>query len=878
MACLDDNALFELSTGQLPAGVLDAAEQHVDGCARCRRLLAETLRTSAPRPARPPPVLTQGTAVGRYLVIERVGAGAMGQVFSAYDPLLDRRVALKLLRPGSSSEEHRARLSREAQTLARLSHPNVVTVFDVGTWEEQLFMTLEFVSGGSVRTWLAARPATGWREVLALYVQAARGLAAAHDAGVVHRDFKPDNVLVRADGRVQVTDFGLAAASEGSSPALDDGELSLTRSDTLLGTPAYMAADQLEGAAATFASDQFSFCVALFEALTGERPFEGRTVGELQAAIRAGQVRPLKGEVPPAVRRVLLRGLSADPRARFPSMTALADALEATRSRPRMVLALVATVVLLGVAGPLISSGRSVQRQPACELAERRQLETWSPSRRAALAASFEATGLSYAKNTFAWLDGALAARAGTWSSQRTEACEAVLSGSAVFRAQLQCLDEHWAELEATVRVLETSGAEGLRSAVKVVERLPSAAACTQPSVLARYGADAGPCEACVADQAVVAQARALFEAGQFPEATGVTALALDGGVTTPAAIAALEFERARLLEEAGKLDDAEAAFFQAGLGAQRAGDAFLGAASFAELGFLVGYLRSRADDGTRWVAQGEALAALHHEARLDERFASVRGVIAARRGQLPEAERYFAEAERLTRELRGEAHPMRARALSNLGNAQLHQGRVKEALPKLEAAWKLLAAALGEEHPDAFQALNSYGAALGTAEDYAAAVPLFERALAGYRKTLGADHPRIGTAALNLAEAQRRLNQLEAALASFIIAEEVWKKTDAADLSIALAGHGEVLLELGRVAEAVETTSRAVAVCERQACEPIDEGLARFLHARAMRGARRPEKDVIAEAKRAVGLLVPLGEGAAEQVEQLRAFLAEGL
>jgi serine/threonine protein kinase len=254
MACLDENALFELSLGQLDGAALTLAEQHLDVCPRCRRAAAAMLRASEAAAPPAPALVKRGAAIGRYLVVERVGVGAMGQVFAAYDPDLDRKVALKLLRlsslSGDEEDTRRARLGREAQTLARLSHPNVVTVFDVGTWEGQLFIALEFVDGGSAREWIAREP-RGPREVVRLWAQAGRGLAAAHEAGVVHRDLKPDNVLVRADGRAQVTDFGLAAdmrSAVRSSDAAGAADVAITETGVLLGTPGRRSSRRLPGA------------------------------------------------------------------------------------------------------------------------------------------------------------------------------------------------------------------------------------------------------------------------------------------------------------------------------------------------------------------------------------------------------------------------------------------------------------------------------------------------------------------------------------------------------------------------------------------------------------------------------------------------------
>lgn len=877
MSCLDDNTLFELSLGQLSPEALVLAETHLDGCPSCRRLLAQNLRTSAVRAPKPPGVMAAGTAVGRYLVIERIGAGAMGQVFSAYDPQLDRKIALKLLRPGSSTEEHRARLAREAQTLGRLSHPNVVTVFDVGTWEGQLFMALEFVAAGSARKWLAAKP-RAWREVVTLYSEAGRGLAAAHDAGVVHRDFKPDNVLVRGDGRPQVTDFGLAAVNA-AAPAPHRAEtLMLTHTDAVMGTPAYMAADQLEGAAATFASDQFSFCATLFEALTGATPFEGQTVDALLKNLRAGKTRAFKGDVPQRVRRVILRGLLADAQQRYPSMTALLNALDSAMSW-RVSVALGIGAVLLGLGLLSVVATQRISREPACVLAEERQLATWNPSRGAEVKKTFAATGLSYADKAFSLVDLAVRTRADAWRPRRAEACEAVTGGKSarVFEAQLRCLDERWAELEATLQVLGAGGPEVVNQAGPIVERLPGAQACTEPAVLERYGATPGACDACVADQAQVAKTRALFEAGKFAVARESAESALDGGVSTAPAHAAMLFERASALEELGQLDEAEKVFFQAGLEAQRTGDGLLGATSWVELAYLVGYLRSRPDEGLRWVEQGEALAALQRDEHLASRFAAVRGSLAVRRGKLDEAQTYFGQAEQLLRSQYGATHPLRLRALLNLASAQLHGGNVSEALPKLEEAYKLLSSVLGEEHPSAFQALNGLGAGYGINEQYEAALPVFEKVLAGYQKTLGPSHPRIGTAASNLAEAEQKLGRYPEALVHFAEASAVYEKTGAPDRALSTLGEAEVLLKLNRAQEALSRLEISRAICASAACEPLDEGQIHLGYAKVLRALKRSPAVAVASAKKALAMLEPLGPGAAKQAQAARDFLAQG-
>ncbi len=365
--CPDEELLAAFVHRNLSGPSAQEVERHIDTCPACRAVVAELLRAEGPQgagaptreedeaylgtlppsspPSPRPPLLVPGATVGRFRILERIGGGGMGVVFAAHDPELDRKVALKLLRAdlaqGAPGEEARARLLREAKAMARLAHPNVIGVHDVGALGEEIFLAVEFVDGQTLGAWVRERPRS-WREVLAVYIQAGRGLAAAHEAGLVHRDFKPDNALVGRDGRVRVTDFGLVRSTTLPWPALTPppvpvgGEVSLkdalTRAYQLLGTPGYMAPEQLEGRAADERSDQFSFCVALFEALFGERPFRGKNIQELRDAIRhAKPAFPVRSRVPLGVRRALARGLAPSPFDRHASMDALLRELESAR-------------------------------------------------------------------------------------------------------------------------------------------------------------------------------------------------------------------------------------------------------------------------------------------------------------------------------------------------------------------------------------------------------------------------------------------------------------------------------------------------------------------------------------------------------------------
>lgn len=340
--------------------------------------------TAKPKPTKtpppPPPQPTdepedeEPTRIGRFVVIKRIGEGGMGMVYAAYDDALDRKVAVKLLHPrgSGSGTDARARLIREAQALARLSHPSVIHVYEVGTWQDQVYVAMEFVDGTTLQRWQQQEGRT-WREVLEAYVAAGRGLAAAHAAGIVHRDFKAANVLVRNDGAVRVVDFGLArqqieattrAEQErpaGSAPALalvgdeasaSASDLPLTRTGVIMGTPAYMAPEQHLGQRAEPRCDQFSYCVSLYEALYGFRPFAGQTMGALRRNVLAGRLEqpPRYTDIPPRIFRVLERGLSVHAGDRYPAMAGLLDDL--TRD-PRVTLRRIAfglgVLLLLGV-------------------------------------------------------------------------------------------------------------------------------------------------------------------------------------------------------------------------------------------------------------------------------------------------------------------------------------------------------------------------------------------------------------------------------------------------------------------------------------------------------------------------------------------------
>jgi eukaryotic-like serine/threonine-protein kinase len=384
-ACLDPTTAAELVGGMLPSHRTSLAEQHMDRCAACRSFVSTLARELRPPDGvvsvewTPPPMLEHsdgdqteliptlepGKRLDRYFILELVGRGGMGVVYAAYDPVLERKIALKLLQispeQDSTTEAIAARLVREARAMAALSHPNILTVHDVTVHDDYIAIAMELVKGRTLSAWLDQQPRS-WRDIVALLRDAAKGLAAAHSAGIVHRDFKPQNLLIGEDGRVKVMDFGVArwVDPDESDPTETVGitrrssaRAPLTLAGTVVGTPAYMAPEQMAGGIPDARADQYSFCVTLAEALYGMRPFPGSGCTELAAAIGSGpRFVEIRRRVPRWLRAILERGLRPQPSERFASMDELIVALgrDPSRRRARMAAALGGAMIAGAVA------------------------------------------------------------------------------------------------------------------------------------------------------------------------------------------------------------------------------------------------------------------------------------------------------------------------------------------------------------------------------------------------------------------------------------------------------------------------------------------------------------------------------------------------
>ena len=510
------------------------------------RPLAEPATAVEPRGlVEDPAIPARRARFGHYVVLEQIGEGAMGVVLDAYDPQLDRKVAIKLLRTDiTTSEQARVRMRREAQTMARLSHPNVAHVYEAGEVDGQLFLAMEFIDGVTLRDWMTvqARP---WREVLAMFIQAGLGLAAAHAAGVVHRDFKPDNVMVGADGRVRVLDFGLSRGDGGGAPVNFDitrqnyADIGVTVAGSLLGTPAYMSPEQFRGEEADARSDQFGFCVALWEALHGRRPFAGFDVRELRTNILAGRIVGASAAVPAWLRRVLERGLSLAPVARWPDMTALIVALgrDPQRTRRRWAAAGLATMAVAAA-----GYGLAALRNPdagQCRGAADELVDIWDDELHAALASAVRATGVTYAETTLADSVAHLDAYRDAWISAHTDACEAHRRGSlsdSLFDRRMACLRQRRGSLSATVAVLVQTTIDTVALVGGTAVGLPALAECADDErLMVDLPPPSDPAAAAALERAHerLARGRALLHMSRFDEARAI-ASELEGAENLP--------------------------------------------------------------------------------------------------------------------------------------------------------------------------------------------------------------------------------------------------------------------------------------------------------------------------------------------------------
>jgi tetratricopeptide (TPR) repeat protein len=895
---LSENAVAELLAGTASLRDAPLVLAHLDACDSCRLLVGELAQQRSHRSslvsAAVPEAdvqVTPGETIGRYIVLHAVGAGGMGVVYAAYDPELDRRVALKVVR-GHAHATTGPRMAREARLLARVSDPHVVSVHDVGYVGTHVFLVMDFVDGVTLRGWLAG--ARDPRSVLELCLAAGKGLAAAHREGVVHGDFKPENVMVSRDGRAYVTDFGLAL-----------GPTDLGGRGTLGGTLAYMAPEQLRGGGATPESDQFAFALTVYEALVGARPFAGTTREERLRAMQAGGPRrPRSSKLVTRVYPALARALAFEPSARHGSMAELLAALSPT-PRGLRVTVVGAALVTAALAG--FSFVRTGSAAAPCEGVERGLASVWNGDELAKVKSAFLAVpGAPFAETMLGTVTAGLDGYARAWASAATRACVATRirgeRSEATLDRSMACLGERRLRLSALTRALEHADRKTVERAAAAVGSLPDVETCVdlRPATSIR----AVPFDPALrATSEHLATSLATYEVedalGRYPAlvepARSLLAEARASGDGQLAAEAGLVLGDA--LMNTGDAAGAERVLLEAVWAAESSGDDRATAEAFVRLvrvkarahpasDAVTSYehhadawierlggvpelraelLRLEADEANQLRRPGEALekaeaavkAQRESEGAMSLGLGTALGVYAGALlnvGRLDEADAAANEGLAILRESLGPEHPLAVTALHRLAETLVDSGRYEEARAKAAEALSLSEASFGPETLQVAGGELTLAVALSRVGRLDEARLHLERELAICRKLVG-DHvwtldaivrvAGVDIRARRLADADRELAEAEAMMARLPeVASDVRLDVANTRVELELLSHRpeQALAALARSAPLVTTvTDKRVlaehALREAQATGSRDprRASAAALHAKAL-------------------------------------------
>ncbi len=782
--------------------------------------------------------LAAGDKLSRYIVLAKLGEGAMGVVLAAYDPDLDRRIALKFLLPTLGKELSsvgKSRLLREAQAMAKLSHPNVVTIFDVGEFEGKVFIAIELIEGGTMGQWLAESPRSR-REIISAYVQAGQGLCAAHRLGLIHRDFKPDHILVDNAGVVRVADFGLAGhlgergakpdstaetGGEQSPGQLDNSpstpdSMELTAAGEMLGTPAYAAPEQLTGKEIDERADEFSFCVSLFEGLYGYRPFAGNTVFDLIVATQGGKIAavPEDTEVPAWVHRLLVRGLSCDPEDRYASFAELLDDL----------------------------GGQPQERLEAI----------WNPQVRSQIKNAFSQTGASFASDASATVLAELQDYAELWIKLYDDAWDATHihheQSVDIFDLKMLYLFERRQQFAALVDLFSEADTDTVQRAVQAVgelEALESELDLVALRSMVRPPVNAADRKTATRLKKELARCSALRGAGRYADA-----LVIAREVITEAeslehypTIAAAHLAEGELLSLREEPKQARAAVLQAVYAADKGNDDRSRAKAFIDLVNIVGYRAGDAEAGRMWGEMADAVL------------------------------------------IRSGGDPvLHARLLNNLGHIAFHCENYDEALELNQRALAIREDHLGPQHPAVADSLNNIGAIFAKQNDADSAIDFYTRALGIFEQACGSAHPDVAAALDNLASVYLHQSLPEKALAHYQRVVEILENGLAARhprLARAYGRLGAAYLAMKQPQQALAPLRKSLDIDGDHAehsAHAAPTALARFNLAQTMWRLGDDKPEALRLARQAKDEFFAAGERYRPQVEKLEAWITWAL
>lgn len=901
MDCLAPEKILGFVDGSLAGEERASVESHIDLCRSCRLALSEAGRQRAAG-ARDvsglSPVLTSrsedramaGILVGRYQLGEAIGEGAMGTVYRAHDPQLGRDVAIKIMHPRADDPALEAlvreRTLREGRAIAKIASDNVVSIFDVGVWERGVFVAMELIEGETLAEWLQGQIRAP-HDILRHFRACALGLAAAHRASVVHRDFKPSNVLMATDGRVRVSDFGLALAEGADELVLgageDAGPLRITCTGALLGTPAYMAPEQLRRERPDGRADQFALCVALWQAIYGERPFRGKTAAELLANIDSKNFFDTPRRGPSWLRAVLMKGLASNPDDRHRDMETLASALR--QRRTPLALIGMASVMALAIATFFLAGDTAESPCRSLENPLHGPLEQARASIEA-LASSADAPGAAVPRQSAI---SKLDRYAGTFAAMQRQTCEAARASSITAETsekRLACLDGARQEFLAALAILTGGKVDDLREAApRLVASLPAPEACASlqswepspaqdPAVRERDRELVG----------IIAEARALRIAGQAQASLARLEEIVDRGEELQHA---RQHARAHLAismcqRELGDFKAARASLTRAAALAERASDRRLKAQAWVRLLEVAGDEAVEMDDAEQALTLARsAVEGMGRDPGLEGEFAVAHGRLLLRQGKFEEARdvllaslsvpdlvpleessrrnvlatahsalrdypSMLAELETslaLLEDNYGTEHPAVANIYNNMVEARFHVNGAQSAIESAEKARDIFERNYGDDDPRVGAALDNLSILYAMTGDMRKAIAISKRALDLQIRRIGPDHADIATTELNLGSMYADAGQPEAALEHLLRATEIWERTlgpEHPDIARALLKRAKVHREQKQLPEALPLAERALAIRLGTQTPPAYLAHTRFALAQILAGLHR--------------------------------------
>lgn len=804
-------------------------EEQGGGLVGPRGRSAETGPTEPGAGAACPVELAPRQRLGRYELRGLVGAGGMGLVYAAWDPHLRRKVALKVLRPGLGEQQ---RLLREAQAIARLSHPHIITVYDAGLVGEEFFLAMELVEGETLAAWLA-RGRRSWREVVEVYAKAGEGLAAAHAMGVVHCDFKPENVLLGQDGRVLVLDFGIALLGE--EPVAGGGPQA-----PATGTPAYMAPEQhVLAPAVEPRSDQYSFCVALHEGLYGQRPFA--PVEDVQRLVALKQAQallpaPAGSGVPAHVHRALVRGLRASPQERWPDMRALLAELRRDTRRPLRRRLLMGALVATHLAGFAIAWALRAHTAP-CKRGAEQLAGLWDEPTKARARLAVLSHGAPHAQATWAHLEQALTGYTTRWVAAYEEACAATnvhkVQSPQLLDLRMACLEVRRQSVAALVALLGEGDEHAIRAAPSALLELPGLEDCADGQALLK--AQPLPESPALRRQVQqfrheLARAQVLLSTGRYNQALqqahGLAEHVLPLGYLPLQA--ELELLRGRAFTSRQSIEPARRHLYQAVWAAEASRHDDVAAQALSLL-----YQTGSEEPGLR----GRAEAAILRSGRAELRssLATADGGNAFNRGDYAQALAHFQQALELHERHLGPEHPQNITLLNNVAAAHEHLGEYAPAQQALSRALALGERQFGAKHPRVVLLRLNEAALLTDLGQYARALRQVEACMEQLREELGAWHTFIRMGELTRAHALAGLGHAEQtqALLTELLASEAWRRQRSHPLYLeGVHLLGRLQVQQGQPARASRLLHQALEELRRHGAQPGAALQARLLSA----------------------------------------------